>query len=176
MNRICDKTSVGAIVVDKSSNFLMIERKNYPRAFALPAGHLDGDAPDFASKKECKEEVGIDIVRQNLVFEGRINNPCKKNPPYHDWWLYRADEWSGEPVSGSDAKSFFWASPEKLQKLGDRTEFFFKKHNFNYHQVGELTKAIFGDPGKGRTNPDWLSNPGLEPVWYFLLKNAKVLK
>ncbi|MBI2025030.1 MAG: NUDIX hydrolase [Candidatus Harrisonbacteria bacterium] len=175
MTKTCDNASVGTVILDKNGNFLMIERKNYPQCFALPAGHLDGDDPEFASKKECEEEVGIKILKQRLLFRGRINNPCRRGASYHDFWGYIADEWSGEPVSGSDAKSFFWASPEKLRKLASRTELFFQKRKLQNNQVGELTRMIFGDPASPKTDPEWLADPGLEPVWYFLLKSAKVL-
>lgn len=175
MAKTCDNKSVGTII-RKGEEILMINRHNYPEAFALPAGHLDGDSPDFASGKECKEEVGVQVMKQRMLHEGEINNLCKRlGGTHHRWYLFEATEWSGEPAAGSDAKEFFWASPKKLRGYAARTEYFFKKHNLVWSQVGELTLAVFGKPEDKNTDLEWLANPGLEPAWYYLLKIAKII-
>ncbi|MDP1689523.1 MAG: NUDIX domain-containing protein [bacterium] len=61
MSKICDNKSVGQIIY-KGNILLMIERKNFPKSYALPAGHLDGDTFDIAARRETKEEVGINIL------------------------------------------------------------------------------------------------------------------
>ncbi len=51
-----------------------------------------------------------------------------------------------------------------------------KKYGIPYDNVGKLTVAIFGnDPALKNTDPEWKEQMGLEPVWYYILKKAKVI-
>jgi len=175
MPKICDNTSVGQIV-RKGDEIALIKRENYPQAIALPAGHCDGDPFVKAAAKESLEEVGIAIVRNKLVWEGRILNSCKREGgTFHDWQVFEAEEWSGELKSGSDAREAFWATPEKLRQFVSRTEYFVKKFGIPYVQVGDLTRKVFGDPASPVTDPEWAADPGLEFVWYFILKQAQII-
>src|SRR3989344_456590 len=144
-NKICDNKSVGQIIY-KGPEILLIERRNYPRSYALPAGHLDGDDFETAALRETKEETGIVITKNKLVWEGKINNYCKRqNGSYHQWAVFQAEEWSAEAVAGSDAKKVFWAPIDSLKKMALRTAYFLEKYKLNYEQVGELTGKIFGN-------------------------------
>ena len=176
MGKICDHTSVGQVVWQGGRDLLMIERLNYPQAFALPAGHLDGDSYEDGAKRETKEEVGLEIVDNDCLFHCQVDNPCKReNGTRHNWKIYRAHFWNGEVKAVSDAKRFFWASPERLRELAKRTEYFMGKYGLPFDRVGDLTKAIFGDPQAKKTDPEWVQEMGLEPVWYYLLKKIYYL-
>lgn len=175
MAKTCDNKSAGQIIFN-DQDLLMIERKNYPQAYALPAGHLDGDLFDDATARETKEEVGITILQNQQAWRGTLTNPCKReNGTYHEWEIFRALAWTGEPKAGDDAKSFFWASPDRLISLAARTEYFIKKYKIPYTDVGNLTKAIFGSPEQKNTDPEWVAEIGLEPVWYYVLKELKTI-
>ena len=148
----------------------------YPEAFALPAGHGDGVSLADAAKKESEEEVGALILENKLVWSGKIDNPCKREGGDHHFWeVYQAISWSGELKAGSDAKEFFWCSPKLLRQLAKRTEYFMTKYTIPHYHVGELTKAIFGDPVTKNTDPEWKAEMGLEPVWYFILKQLRII-
>ncbi len=176
MTKICDRKCVGQII-RRHSYTLCIVRRNYPRAFALPAGHVDGDSSfEAAAVRETKEETDIDIRSNRLVWSGILLNPCRREEGiYHDWRVYRADSWAGEPNPGDDAKTTFWASPEKLQALAKRTEYFIERRHLRPDLVGEVSASIFGSPNAGHTNPEWVAEMGLEPVWYFILKQVGLL-
>ena len=174
MGKICDHRCSG-IIIRRANEVLSIVRNNYPQAFALPAGHLDGDTPEVSSKKESEEEVGLQIVSQKLVFFDDIDNPCKREGGnQHEWSVFQAIDWRGTPLAGSDAKSFRWVSLEELKKMAEQTEYFMKKYSLEYIQVGDLTRAIFGNANEGKTDPEWLAEMGLEPVWYYILKSESV--
>jgi len=172
MAKRCDNTSVGQIIRLYNGDLVYIERKSYPQAYALPAGHVDGDNPWSAGvERECKEEVGIEIVKNTLVFKEEIDNPCKREGgSHHLWEVYQAEEWNGEPNAGDDAKAAYWGSAEKIGELARRTEYFMAKYGIPYDGVGALTRAIFGDPALKNIDPEWVSEMGLEPVWYYILK------
>ena len=120
-------------------------------------------------EKESMEEVGIEIIENKLVWKGTINNLCKREGgDYHMWEVFEAISWTGEPKAGDDAKEFFWALSERLVQLANRTEYFMKKYDISYDRVADLTRAISVDP-------QWRGDMGLEPVWYFILKEFKIL-
>ncbi len=154
--KVCDNKSVGQIVM-RGNDILIIERKNYPEAFALPAGHMDADTDwQKAATRECEEEAGVNVVGNRRVFSEIIDNPCKRNGGnHHEWKVFAADHFEGEPAAGSDAKAYRWATPEELDKMARRTEYFIKKYDIPGTQVGKLTVAIFGaDPALKQTDPE----------------------
>ena len=78
MEKVCDHTSVG-IMVWRGDKLLLIERAKFPKGFAVPAGHVDGDATyEDSAKRELKEEVGLDAMGLRLIAEGRKENPCRR--------------------------------------------------------------------------------------------------
>ena len=176
MAKICDNTSVGQIILN-GGNIAVIERHNYPQAYALPAGHVDGDNPWSAGvERECREEVGLKILKNKLVLKKELDNPCKREGgSHHLWEIYEAIAWRGELKAGDDAKRAFWKTPEELQAFAARTEYFMRKYNLPYSEVGKLTHAIFGNPATKQTDPEWVSEMGLEPCWYYFLKELKLI-
>lgn len=178
MAKECNNTSVGQIIRD-GENIVMIERANYPEAYALPAGHVDEEDLSFADaiSREVAEEVGLSIEENNLVLKEDIDNPCKREEgSHHAWEVYEALRWSGTLKAGSDAKRARWFSPDGLKKAAERTEYFMKKNDIPYDRVGELTIAIFGRNPKDRaTDSEWKKEMGLEPVWYYILKRLKII-
>ncbi len=178
MPKVCDNKSAG-MIVPLWEHLLMIERRNYPEAYALPAGHLDGDTFPIAAVRECTEEAGLAVpmTKIQLVFSGTVPNPCKREGgSHHDWEVYRPT-WRLPPTTaikeGSDAKLVFWANKTVWQGWAHRTEYFMKKYNCRWTDVGTLTTKIFGDPKDKKTDPEWLAEMGLEPVWYYILRNAE---
>ncbi|MDP3947822.1 MAG: NUDIX hydrolase [bacterium] len=175
MAKQCDSTSVGQILKREGASVL-IERKNYPQAIALPAGHLDGDNYAAAALRETSEEVGVLVGENRRIWQGRIENPCKREGgDHHLWEVYEAGSFTGELKAGDDAKSYFLATPEELRRLAKRTEYFMKKFGIVYTDVNALTRAIFGNPADKATDAEWKGEMGLEPVWYFILKQIGVI-
>ena len=164
MDKVCDHKSVG-VLVKKDGLILIIERKKFPAGFALPAGHLDGDAFEAGARRELREETGIEAPRIEHLFSIELPNPCRRTGgTHHQWQVFRAAEWQGELKRAKDeTKSAEWAGPERLKGLALRTEEFAKKHNIALSDLSALTPALSQDP-------EWQSTPGLEPVWYLFLK------
>lgn len=173
MAKICDNKNAG-MVIARAKKFVVIERRNYPEAYALPAGHLDGDSFRVAAIREVKEEVGLAVVSTLGLYSGTIDNPCKReNGSEHSWEVYQACNWSGELKAGDDAKKATWMSLDDLRTLAKRTEYFSRhKYQIPWYEVGALVRAIFGDPQNKNTDPEWKEQMGLEPVWYYILRVA----
>lgn len=174
--KACDNKSVGIIVMS-GNRLLMIERLNYPQAYALPAGHLDGDDFPAAAVRELREETGLVVTAENLelVFSGTVSNPCRReNGFFHDWKACRLIglPQKSEAIAGDDAKKVFWADKADWVKLARRTEYFMSKYKRSWLEVGMLTREIFGASKKEETDPEWKAEMGLEPVWYFILREC----
>ena len=64
---------VGVIVLNENNEMLLEKRsltkKQSPGKWALCAGHIEaGDTPENAILREVKEEIGIDITKNDLEF------------------------------------------------------------------------------------------------------------
>lgn len=183
MAKVCDNMSVGMRITYRG-RLAMIDRGNYPKCKALPAGHLDGGTYPVMAVTETREEIGLEILMRDLqmIFEGPIVNPCKREGgSYHDWRVYTVPE-DSLPESlglkaGDDAKQAFWAEESQWRHFAIRTEYFISKLDLLWTEVGTLTLKIFGDPKTGPVTvgermlcDEWDKDPGLEPCWYYLLR------
>jgi len=151
----CDHTSVGMLVY-KSEDLLLIERRLYPSGFSPPSGHVDGDASyEFAASRELQEETGLHAINLELIKEGRKGNPCRREGgTWHYWKIYRA-EVEGEIVrSLSETKSAKWYNPEEIKKLYYRTSLYLE---------GKVSEG------------EWQRSPGIEPVWHEWLNELHML-
>ncbi len=153
--KVCDNTSVG-MIVRQGDKVLLIERKNFPWGFAVPAGHVDEDI-DFesAAKRELKEEVGLDATNIKLVAEGRRDNKCRREGgSWHYWKLYSLS-FEGELHRSLDEtkQAHFYSTPE-IKELSLKTEAYRK---------GEIT------------DEEWEKSPGLEPVMYDWFKEIGII-
>lgn len=185
MSKTCDNKSVGVVIMDKRRRLLMIDRGNYPRCKAFPAGHLDGgDYPEMAIT-EVREEVGLTIPsdKLRLASEGTLSNPCKREGGlFHAWRTYLVSAANLPHLAfkaGDDAKRAFWADEEMWRYYAVRTEFAISRLGLQWFEVGEITLKIFGHPKTGPVTDEekaayasWENNPGMEPVWYYLLRSA----
>lgn len=168
MSKQCDNKSVG-IIIHGVKGFVVILRANYPVAYAMVAGHLDGDNFKDAAKKESREEAGITINTLELKHSEKFPNSCKRGGGgWHEWQFFEATNWHGELKAGSDAKKAFWKTPDELKKLELRTLQFAKKYNVPVDDVARLTPLVVEDP-------EWQENPGLEPVWVVALEKIGIL-
>jgi ADP-ribose pyrophosphatase YjhB (NUDIX family) len=121
--KTCDHTSVG-MCVWKDGKLLLIERKKFPPGFAVPAGHVDGDA-DFeaAARRELKEEVGLDAGELELMYEARHENPCRREGgTWHYWKIYNVEVTGDVKRSEEETKQAGWYSVEEIKAMEDKLE------------------------------------------------------
>lgn len=171
----CDNTSVG-ILVEEDGRWAMIFRENFPQAWAMIAGHVDDHGTERdAAKAEVKEEGDLTLGEKFVrIFSEDIDNSCKRDGgSHHLWTVFGADEWTGKLKPAADAKKAEWKTHQELLELARRTEYFMQKFGIPFTEVGRLTVAIFGTFKNPNQDPEWTENPGLEPVWYYILKKLK---
>ncbi|MFA6158341.1 MAG: NUDIX domain-containing protein [Candidatus Paceibacterota bacterium] len=155
MAKQCDHTSVGVFVRD-GDKLLLIERARPPYGFAVPAGHVDGDATfEIAAARELKEEVGLDAGPMKLIFEGRKNNPCRRDGgTWHEWRLYDTTRVGELRRSEDETKRANWYDKDEIRLLAGKTE-------------ARLGSKI--------SDEEWDKSPGLEPVMYEFFKELKLI-
>lgn len=166
---VCDNKSVGMLVW-RGGNLLLVERKKYNFGFAPPAGHLDGFSPEDAAAKELKEEVGLEAYELKLVLTEDLENPCRREGgSRHQWYVYDVVRWGGEVRPSEDeTKQYTWVSPVKIGELASRLEKFMRNNGLDIDNLPAVVAAT-------NKYADWKENPGLEPPWYVLFKELKVI-
>lgn len=168
MAKICDNKSVG-VIIRRGEEYAIILRKNYPKAYACIAGHLDGDTFARAAIKEADEEGHIKIILLEEKFKGIFANPCKRSGgTHHEWQVFEATKWTGNLTAASDATEAFWVPLTYINALSERTKMFSQKFGISLEDVSSLTKTIL-------MYEEWNENPGLEPVWLVMLQKMKII-
>lgn len=122
--------SVGAVII-RGGKYLLIDRMNPPYGFSGVAGHVDeGEEAITALRREVKEESGLSVISENLIFEEEINNnECKRGINVHYWYLYKV-EVEGELIwNQEETKSIGWYTTNEIKnlKLEPVWEYWFKK-------------------------------------------------
>ena len=156
MAKKCDNKSVGMLVWNEG-NLLLIERKRPPYGFAPPAGHLDEDGDEYetSARRELWEEVGLTAKSLELKIEGRKENHCRREGGTHHYWKVYEVIASGKIKRNIDeTKQVGWYSRDKLGEFAKRTE------DYIAGNVSEI---------------EWQSSPGIEPVWYELMKELSII-
>lgn len=155
MSKICDHKAVGMLVW-QDKKLLLIERKNPPFGFAPPAGHVDQDnSYKIATKRELKEEVGLEAKNIKLLIAGYKNNPCRRiGRTWHYWKIYQIEAFGKIKRCQYETKQAGFYDRKDLLKLSKKTEKYLK---------GNIKQS------------EWEKSPGLEPVWYKWLKELKII-
>jgi len=150
MSKLCDHTSVGMFVWNEDK-LLLIERAKFPFGYAIPAGHVDGDKTyEDAARRELKEEVGFDTKKMEIIFEGRKENPCRREGgAWHYWKLYKVVTDGFLSRSMDETKKVGWYSKDQIRELAKRTELY---------KEGRISQEEWErDPGLEILMLDWVN-------------------
>ncbi|MBI5355593.1 MAG: NUDIX hydrolase [Candidatus Aenigmarchaeota archaeon] len=109
-------------ILEKGGKIVLIYRKNFPRGWALPGGHVDaGETLKEAAIREAKEETGLEIEIVNAssatgeigVYDDPNRDPRKRMIGA----VFAARAKSGSLKASTDAKEARWFSPDEALKL-----------------------------------------------------------
>lgn len=101
----------------RQGQILLLRRFNTGYAdgqYSVPAGHLDGgETVMAAAAREAKEEIGVRIEPQELVFSSVMHR--QEGDERVDFFV-RVPAWSGEPVNAEPEKcdDLHWADVRAL--------------------------------------------------------------
>ena len=153
--KICDNKSVGMLIW-QNDKLLLIERKLFPFGFAPPAAHID-DKGSFenAAKEEVQEEVGLNLVKLELLTEGKKDNKCRREGgSWHYWKIYKVEAEGDLKPSKDETKQTGWYTREQIRNLSERTARYLN---------GEISEE------------EWQTHPGIETVWYEWFRELKII-
>jgi len=107
------------VLVTKGDEVLLINRRKYPFAYTIPAGHLEQDeTPLDGAKRELKEETGLELNNLTLIKDYEaFYDPCKGGADYHEWHLYKAEYQYGKLIRDSEAKKIGFFKPTEIKEL-----------------------------------------------------------
>lgn len=156
--KTCDNQVVGVIPIRADGHWALFDRGTFPEGKAPVAGHLDGDDPDVAARKEVAEELGLSVVELTLEITTSLGNHCRRQGgTHHNWWVYTAKvtgDLDGEH-NQREALRPQWHHPSQMHALAQRTVEYAR---------GRLPRE------------DWLASFGLEPVWVILLHHLREIR
>lgn len=89
--------AVAALIQD--GRFLLVhrhpERVNYPNCWDLPGGHVEGgETPEDAARRECREELGIEVLGPRPVRITASDPNLRKH-------AFVVTSWRGQPINAA---------------------------------------------------------------------------
>jgi ADP-ribose pyrophosphatase YjhB (NUDIX family) len=111
--------AVGVAVVEDGA-LLLVRRGRGPNVglWAIPGGKIDfGESMPAAAVREVKEETGLEIELEEVVWVGDAMGPG--DPPAWHYTLvdYRARVVGGALVAGDDAREVVWVPLDRVLNL-----------------------------------------------------------
>lgn len=111
--------SVQVILFNQNDEVLLLKRKSTGFSdglYGFIGGHVEQNEQVIdAAIREVKEEIGIDIKRENLIFKSVMNRKVNENTEYIDFVFY-VREWQGEIINREPEKcsELTWCKPNNL--------------------------------------------------------------
>ena len=121
------------VLLRKDDKILLLQRKNTgyrDGSYSLPAGHLDGGESAVATAvREAKEEVGVDILAENLHLTHTQHRVAEGGDHERINLFFQTKKWQGIPTNAEPEKcsEVRWASLADLpSNLVPELQHFFK--------------------------------------------------
>lgn len=172
---LCDRTSVGIIARDDQERILIVHNKNFPFGFGPPTSHCDGDQYPVAGIRKFGWKTGLKVVGAPkplvLIRNARTNNRCRRGGLYHFWQVFEV-RWIGNlQPSRDETKWMGWLSVAEIRNLALKTQEYAQRLNLaEKAEEKSWTAAI-----KESIEKQWQESPGLEPVWFDIFRELKII-
>jgi len=99
------------LLMEKRSN----DRNVYAGFLMCPSGHInDTESSEQALKREMKEELGINILETEFLFDIHNIDPFSKKDFCHNFMLVKSFE--GRIKKSREAEKLVWMSYDELKK------------------------------------------------------------
>ena len=111
--------SVQVTLFNKNNEVLLLKRKSTGFSdglYGFIGGHVEQNEQIIdAAIREVKEEIGINIDRENLIFKSVMNRKVNENTEYIDF-VFCVREWQGKikNIEPEKCTELVWYSPDNL--------------------------------------------------------------
>ncbi len=137
--------AVFGIIRDETWKILMIKRKNTgfkDGYYGLPSGHIELlESPTDAVKRELKEEVGIDVTKENLriihtsysISENEFDEEIR--PYFHFYFEVIAYTWTLANMEEDKSEGIYWIDPKTESKIQFHEIFEYIENGASYSEI-----------------------------------------
>lgn len=110
---------VASAVIHKDDKCLLIKRRSFPFGYSFPGGHLEyAETPMATISREIFEELGLQLLQAELIFEGKIDiTKCRYGADSHYWYLYRCRVEDNPVVLNPESESADWFTYKEALEL-----------------------------------------------------------
>ena len=112
--------TVGALIVNKKGEILLVKSPKWFDKYTIPGGHVDlGEDFESALVREIKEEVGLNIEVKDFVnWQEAIYSKEFYKPKHFIFFdFYCAAKNTNVKVDGREITDYIWVDPKKALKL-----------------------------------------------------------
>lgn len=127
--------TVGALIVNKKGEILLVKSPKWFDNYTIPGGHAElGEHLETALIREIQEEVGLDIeIKKLLNWQEAIYSKEFYTPKHFIFFAYYCTTDNPKvKIDGREIIEFVWIKPEKASKL--------KIDSFTRKTIGEYLK------------------------------------
>lgn len=129
--------TVGALIINKKGEILLVKSPKWFDKYTIPGGHAElGEDLKTALMREVKEEVGLDIgVKDFLDWQEAIYSKEFYKPKHFIFFdYYCTTDKPQVKIDGREITDFIWIKPERAIKL--------KVDSFTRKTIGEYLKLL----------------------------------
>ena len=127
------EATVGALVVNKKGQVLIVQSKKWGDKYTVPGGHIElGERAEDAIIREVKEETGLEVGPVELLIVQQAIYPKDYHKHQHFIFMDYVCKARTDVVrlDGRELQEYVWTSPEEALKLDleDYTKTFVEKY------------------------------------------------
>jgi len=120
MNKKYPEPIAGTLIHNDRGEILLIFSPKWAVDYSIPGGHVElGETIEDAAKREAKEEVGLNVEFEKVLFVQEAIFPKEYHKKKHFIFLEclcKAKN-SNIELDNIEAKKFIWVKPEKTMRL-----------------------------------------------------------
>ena len=121
MTQAFPEPTVGALIQNDEGKILLCDSHKWPGLYTVPGGHVElGETCEDALVREIKEEVGLDIIVEELLSIQQVIYPnefWKKAHFIFFDYLCRAKGKQSVRVDSNEIQATVWVTPEEALKM-----------------------------------------------------------
>lgn len=117
-----------AWIINDNNEFLITQRsenKTHPLMWECTGGSaLKGETTLDAAIREVKEELGIDLFKENAIFIGSIKRYYPNCPDFLDVYLFKSNVLKDKiKIQDEEINDVMWATKEEILNLKNNNKF-----------------------------------------------------